>query len=91
MYELLQMVVRVLIVVFIRNHILTSTLHRFHASRYPTKPSDTAHKFNPATHNHVVFIRKNKFFSVPLVNAEGIELTAAELEVYVFRNSRTFI
>lgn len=54
---------------------------RFHASRYPTKPSDTAHKFDPKAHNHVVFIRKNKFFSVPLATVEGRELSAAELEV----------
>ncbi|KAF7980471.1 hypothetical protein HWV62_37946 [Athelia sp. TMB] len=57
----------------------------FHASRYPTKPSDTAHKFDPQTHNHVVFIRKNKFFSVPLVTPDGQELSAAELEVQVER------
>jgi hypothetical protein len=48
------------------------------------KPSDTAHKFDPKAYNHVVFIRKNKFFSVPLVNSKGKELSAAELEVYVF-------
>ena len=58
-------------------------IHRFHACRYPTKPSDTAHKFDPKAHNHVVFIRKNKFFSVPLVNSQGEELSAAELEVCV--------
>ncbi|KAH8104591.1 acyltransferase ChoActase/COT/CPT [Cristinia sonorae] len=55
----------------------------FHSSRYPTKPSDTAHKFDPLTHNHVVFIRKNKFFKVPLVTSEGRELSAAELEVQI--------
>ena len=55
----------------------------FHSSRYPTKPNDTAQKFDPAAHNHVVFVRKNKFFKVSLVNRAGIELSAAELEVYV--------
>jgi len=55
---------------------------RFHASRYPTKPSDTTHKFDSSTHNHVVFIRKNKFFLVPLADASGRELSAAELETY---------
>ncbi|KII86664.1 hypothetical protein PLICRDRAFT_114012 [Plicaturopsis crispa FD-325 SS-3] len=55
----------------------------FHSSRYPTKPSDTARKFDAKTHNHVVFVRKNKFFLVPLTTPEGRELTAAELEVQV--------
>ncbi|KAF8171964.1 acyltransferase ChoActase/COT/CPT [Mycena galopus ATCC 62051] len=57
----------------------------FHSSRYPTKPSDTARKFDPATHNHVVFIRKNKFYSVPLVHSSGRELSAAELETQIER------
>ncbi|OSD07372.1 acyltransferase ChoActase/COT/CPT [Trametes coccinea BRFM310] len=52
----------------------------FHSCRYPTKPADTAKKFDPKTHNHVVFVRKNKFFKVPLADASGRELTAAELE-----------
>ncbi|PSS06556.1 hypothetical protein PHLCEN_2v3614 [Hermanssonia centrifuga] len=55
----------------------------FHACRYPLKPSDTARKFNPAKHNHVVFIRKNKFFKVALVDKEGRELSAAELEAQI--------
>ncbi|KAJ6525268.1 acyltransferase ChoActase/COT/CPT [Mycena vulgaris] len=57
----------------------------FHSSRYPTKPSDTARKFDPATHNHVVFVRKNKFYSVPLAHASGQELSAAELEIQIER------
>ncbi|KAG7088269.1 hypothetical protein E1B28_012283 [Marasmius oreades] len=57
----------------------------FHSSRYPTKPSDTARKFDPATHNHVVFIRKNKFYMVPLTNKMGKEVSAAELEVQIER------
>lgn len=56
---------------------------RFHSSRYPVKPSDKAKKFDPTVHNHVVFVRKNKFFEVPLATVEGRELTAAELEVWV--------
>lgn len=47
------------------------------------KPSDTAHKFDPAKHNHVVFVRKNKFFQVPLATEDGRELTAAELEAQI--------
>lgn len=57
----------------------------FHSSRYPVKPSDIARKFDPVTHNHVVFVRKNKFFEVPLETVEGMELSAAELEVQVER------
>ena len=57
----------------------------FHACRYPVKPSDTARKFDPATHNHVVFVRKNKFFKVPLADKSGRELSAAELEVQIER------
>ncbi|KAJ7147145.1 acyltransferase ChoActase/COT/CPT [Mycena crocata] len=57
----------------------------FHSSRYPVQPSDTAYKFDPATHNHVVFVRKNKFFSVPLVHPSGQELSAAELEIQIER------
>ncbi|KAH8825173.1 acyltransferase ChoActase/COT/CPT [Flagelloscypha sp. PMI_526] len=57
----------------------------FHSSRYPVKPSDTAHKFDPKTHNHVVFIRKNRFYAVPLTNSTGQELSAAELEVQIER------
>ncbi|KIJ62738.1 hypothetical protein HYDPIDRAFT_114433 [Hydnomerulius pinastri MD-312] len=57
----------------------------FHSSRYPVKPSDTAAKFDPTTHNHVVFVRKNKFFEVPLASPDGQELSAAELEVQIER------
>jgi carnitine O-acetyltransferase len=53
---------------------------RFHSCRYPVKPSDTAKKFDYKKHNHVVFVRKNKFFAVPLATPEGVELSAAELE-----------
>ncbi|KAL1702476.1 acyltransferase ChoActase/COT/CPT [Schizophyllum commune] len=55
----------------------------FHSSRYPTKPSDTARKFDPAVHNHVVFVRKNKFFTVPLADASGREYSAADLEAQI--------
>lgn len=58
-------------------------LPSFHSSRYPTKPSDTAQKFDPSTHNHAVFVRKNKYFKVPLTDDTGRELSAAELEVCV--------
>ncbi|CDO71679.1 hypothetical protein BN946_scf184915.g23 [Trametes cinnabarina] len=52
----------------------------FHSCRYPTKPADTAKKFDPTKHNHVVFVRKNKFYKVALADASGRDLSAAELE-----------
>jgi carnitine O-acetyltransferase len=55
---------------------------RFNSSRYPTKPADIAKKFDPQTHNHVVFIRKNKFYEVQL-EQDRVQLSTAELEVYV--------
>ncbi|KAN0087713.1 Acyltransferase ChoActase/COT/CPT [Tylopilus felleus] len=57
----------------------------FHACRYPVKPTDTAAKFDMQTHDHVVFVRKNKFFEVPLATPEGRELSAVELEVQIER------
>ena len=54
-------------------------VYRFNASRYPTKPSDTAQKFDPSTHNHVVFVRKNKFYEIDVVQ-DGRELSLSELE-----------
>ena len=61
----------------------THLLNRFHSSRYPTKPADTAHKFTAAENNHIVFVRKNKFFEVPLTH-NGVDLSEAELQLYVF-------
>ena len=52
----------------------------FHASRYPVKPIDTAAKFDPKVNNHIVVIRKNRFYVVPLADVSGRELSAAELE-----------
>ncbi|KAG8892414.1 Carnitine O-acetyltransferase mitochondrial, partial [Tulasnella sp. 403] len=54
----------------------------FNSSRYPVKPSDTARKFDPNTNNHVVFVRKNKFFEVPVV-VDGVELSTKELEAQI--------
>jgi carnitine O-acetyltransferase len=52
----------------------------FHSSRYPAKPSDTTAKFDPKANNHIVVIRKNRFFVVPLAHASGRDLRAAELK-----------
>ena len=62
--------------------VLIILLSRFHATRYPAIPKDTAHKFDPATHNHVVFIRNNRFFEVKLAHPDGTELSMADLETY---------
>lgn len=67
------------------SHVVLDVLNpcSFHACRYPTKPSDTAKKFDPQTHHHVIFVRKNKFYEVSLASPEGHELSEAELEVWV--------
>ncbi|KAH9936124.1 acyltransferase ChoActase/COT/CPT [Fomitopsis serialis] len=62
---------------------MESYKYLFHSSRYPVKPSDKAEKFDPTAHNHVVFVRKNKFYKVPLADKSGRELTAAELEAQI--------
>ncbi|KAG9035876.1 Carnitine O-acetyltransferase mitochondrial [Tulasnella sp. JGI-2019a] len=54
----------------------------FNSCRYPAKPSDTARKFDPSANNHVVFVRKNKFFEVPVV-VDGTPLSTKELEVQI--------
>lgn len=69
----------------VRDAPLCMVLYSFHSSRYPTIPSDTAKKFDPSTHNHVVFIRNNNFYSVPLATPSGGEISAAELEVQIER------
>ncbi|KAF9646180.1 acyltransferase ChoActase/COT/CPT [Thelephora ganbajun] len=56
----------------------------FHSSRYPTKPADTARKFDAVKNNHIIFVRKNKFFEVPLAY-NGIDLSEAELQVQIER------
>ena len=53
----------------------------FNASRYPVKPYDTAQKFDHATNNHIIVLRKNRFFLVPLADTTGQEYTAAEIEI----------
>ncbi|KAI0297636.1 acyltransferase ChoActase/COT/CPT [Russula brevipes] len=55
----------------------------FHSSRYPAIPKDTALKFDRTTHNHVVFIRNNRFFEVQLAHHNGTELSVADLETAV--------
>ncbi|GJJ15582.1 hypothetical protein Clacol_009860 [Clathrus columnatus] len=54
----------------------------FNSCRYPMKPSDTAKKFNPQTNQHVIFIRNNKFFEVPITQ-DGQTLSTLELEAQI--------
>ncbi|KAF8158529.1 acyltransferase ChoActase/COT/CPT, partial [Crassisporium funariophilum] len=37
-------------------------------------------KFDPKSNNHIVVVRKNRFFTVPLADASGREFSAAEIE-----------
>ncbi|KAF9457441.1 acyltransferase ChoActase/COT/CPT [Collybia nuda] len=46
---------------------------------YPTIPSDTARAFPASENNHIIVLRKNRFFVVPLAVA-GREISAPELE-----------
>ncbi|KAG8740422.1 Carnitine O-acetyltransferase mitochondrial [Ceratobasidium sp. 414] len=48
----------------------------FNSSRYPVKPSDTATKFDPTTNNHIVFIRKNRFFEFDVTGLSTADLTS---------------
>jgi carnitine O-acetyltransferase len=56
----------------------------FNSSRYPTKPSDTAQKFDPKENDHVIFVRKNKFYAVKLTH-DGKPLSTAEIESQIKR------
>ena len=67
----------------LREKPLLTNGRRFHSSRYPVKPVDTAKKFDPKTHNHVVFVRKNKFYKVQVADKSGREISAAELEAQI--------
>lgn len=60
---------------------MASYKYLFNATRLPTAPSDTARKYDPETHNHVVVVRKNKFYEVPVVHSTGEWLSEKELEV----------
>ncbi|KAG9051964.1 Carnitine O-acetyltransferase mitochondrial [Serendipita sp. 407] len=51
----------------------------FNAARIPTAGSDTAKKYPADSHNHVVFIRKNRLYEIPVV-VNGKQLSVSELE-----------
>ncbi|KAJ3356447.1 Carnitine O-acetyltransferase mitochondrial [Allomyces javanicus] len=52
----------------------------FNSCRIPKKPSDVPATFDPATHNHVVVIRKNQFFVFDVIDASGRTLSTAEIQ-----------
>jgi len=59
---------------------MSSYKYLFNATRLPTPGVDSAMKFDPATNNHVVVVRKNKFYQVPVVDQNGEWLSENELE-----------
>ncbi|TKA57749.1 hypothetical protein B0A53_00898 [Rhodotorula sp. CCFEE 5036] len=59
---------------------MSSYKYLFNATRLPTAPSDTAKIYDPEQHNHVVVVRKNKFYEVPVVDESGEWLSEKELE-----------
>lgn len=60
---------------------MASYKYLFNATRLPTAPSDSARKYDPNTHNHIVVVRKNKFYEVPVVGADGEWLSEKDFEV----------
>ncbi|TFK39028.1 acyltransferase ChoActase/COT/CPT [Crucibulum laeve] len=64
---------------------MSSYKYLFHASRYPALPSDTADKFDPKSHNHIVVVHQNRFYAVPLASPSGAELSVGELEAQFAR------
>ncbi|GEM08286.1 hypothetical protein Rt10032_c05g2303 [Rhodotorula toruloides] len=60
---------------------MSSYKYLFNATRLPTSPSDTAKIYDPETHNHIVVVRKNKLYEVPVVDDKGEWLSEKELEV----------
>lgn len=59
---------------------MASYKYLFNATRLPTAPVDTARKYDPDMHNFVVVVRKNKFYEVPVVDAQGEFLSEKDLE-----------
>lgn len=52
----------------------------FNASRLPAKGEDEAVKYPADKNNHVVVARKGRFYEFDLVDAQGKELSAADIE-----------
>lgn len=59
---------------------MSSYKYLFNSSRIPEKPEDTARKYDPATHNHIIVVRRGRFYEVEVVDASGEFLSAADLQ-----------
>jgi len=57
----------------------------FNACRIPTKPADTATKYSPESHNHIIFIRNNRFYEVETRLSDGSEMSVKQLEAQIDR------
>ncbi|KAJ9154896.1 Carnitine acetyl transferase [Pleurostoma richardsiae] len=51
----------------------------FNASRVPARPADYPVKFDPATHKHIIAVRKNHFYKITH-EVDGRQLNTSELE-----------
>ena len=58
----------------------SSYKYLFNACRYPEKPEDRTEKFDPAQHNHIVVVRKGRFYEFEVVNSKGEFLSEKDLE-----------
>lgn len=55
----------------------SSYIHMFGTSRIPSKPSDTFHKYPRSETEHVIVMRKNRFFKLDTLNRGAKEIEAA--------------
>lgn len=58
---------------------MSSYEYMFNCSRVPGEPADYARKYAPTDNEHIVAVRKNQFFKVPVV-VNGQPLNVSELE-----------
>ncbi|KAI9199507.1 acyltransferase ChoActase/COT/CPT [Polychytrium aggregatum] len=54
--------------------------YMFNTCRIPQIPADKTAVYDPARHHHIVVIRKNKFFLLDTVHADGHQLSTHELQ-----------
>ncbi|CAH7667076.1 carnitine palmitoyltransferase II [Phakopsora pachyrhizi] len=59
---------------------MSSYRYLFNSCRFPEKPSDSAKRFDPLRNNHLIVIRKGRFFEVSTVKPNGDWLSESELE-----------
>lgn len=52
----------------------------FNSSRIPKKPEDVAQKYDPNSHNHVVVVRKGRFYEFDVVSQNGEFLSEKDLQ-----------